>query len=227
MRISKMLAALLICVALVGANNTSQATKISGSKVSKVVEHVCFDTNQSVETEGKNGLKVIFTGIEARNYHLRVGAERSADSYWFIKPYIGDDYRIGVAGLKVTFENTTDHILVIKWSQSVLAMGDFNGYPAFPGMNLSNAGVSNGVVDTIIPPKSSVKLVPLVSRVTRIKGEYCGDYERLRSDGSLKAILSLKVVDQDGKESYTIAQSPNIILPPSALTELGVKIKGR
>lgn len=50
MRISKMLAALLICVALVGANNTSQATKISGSKVSKVVEHVCFDTNQSVET---------------------------------------------------------------------------------------------------------------------------------------------------------------------------------
>ena len=45
--------------------------------------------------------------------------------------------------------------------------------------------------------------------------------------GSLKAILSLKVVDQDGKESYTIAQSPNIILPPSALTELGVKIKGR
>ena len=44
MRISKMLAALLICVALVGANNTSQATKISGSKVSKVVEHVCFDT---------------------------------------------------------------------------------------------------------------------------------------------------------------------------------------
>ena len=87
--------------------------------------------------------------------------------------------------------------------------------------------MSNGVVDTIIPPKSSVKLVPLVSRVTRIKGEYCGDYERLRSDGSLKAILSLKVVDQDGKESYTIAQSPNIILPPSALTELGVKIKGR
>lgn len=54
MRISKMLAALLICVALVGVNNTSQATKISGSKVSKVVEHVCFDTNQSVETEGKN-----------------------------------------------------------------------------------------------------------------------------------------------------------------------------
>ena len=59
MRISKMLAALLICVALVGVNNTSQATKISGSKVSKVVEHVCFDTNQSVETEGKNGLTVI------------------------------------------------------------------------------------------------------------------------------------------------------------------------
>ena len=69
MRISKMLAALLICVALVGVNNTSQATKISGSKVSKVVEHVCFDTNQSVETEGKNGLNVIFTGIEAKNYH--------------------------------------------------------------------------------------------------------------------------------------------------------------
>ena len=59
MRISKILAALLICVALVGVNSTSQATKISGSKVSKVVEHVCFDTNQSVETEGKNGLTVI------------------------------------------------------------------------------------------------------------------------------------------------------------------------
>ena len=59
MRISKILAALLICVALVGVNSTSQATKISGSKVSKVVEHVCFDTNQSVETGGKNGLTVI------------------------------------------------------------------------------------------------------------------------------------------------------------------------
>ena len=87
--------------------------------------------------------------------------------------------------------------------------------------------MSNGVVDTTIPPKSSVKLVPLVSRVTQIKGEYSGDYERLRSDGTLKAIPSLKIVDQDGKESYTIAQSPSIILPSSALIELGVKIKGR
>ena len=59
MRISKILVALLICVALVGVNSTSQATKISGSKVSKVVEYVCFDTNQSVETGGKNGLTVI------------------------------------------------------------------------------------------------------------------------------------------------------------------------
>ena|GEM_PF-3531502 len=226
MKKSKLLIALLLCTSIAGINNTSYATKISGEHVSKVVEHVMFDTAQNITTESSNGLKVTFTGIGAKNYHLRVGAERSADSYWFIKPYIGDDYRIGVAGLKVNFENTTDHILVIKWSQSTFSLGDFSGYAAFEGMTLMNVGKSDALPDTIIPAKSSVEVFPLISRLTKIKGDLCGDYERLRPDGSLKGILSLKIIDQDGKESYTIAQSPNIILPSSALTELGVNIMG-
>ena len=225
MKILKLLLGILICISLVGINNIGYATKVSGTKVSKLVEHVSFDSTQNTDIESSNGLKVSFIGVEARNYHLRVGAERSVDSYWFIKPYTGDDYRIGIAGLDVNFVNTTDHILVIKWSQSTFALGDFYGYPAFSGMSLIDSGKANTLPDTIIPGKGTIKLVTLISRLTQIKGETIGDYEYLRSDGSLRGTLSLKIVDQDGKESYTIAQSPNIIIPQSTFNELGIKIK--
>ena len=43
------------------------------------------------------------------------------------------------------------------------------------------------------------------------------EYVHLRTDGSLKGELHLKVIDADGKISYVHAFSPNIILPQDIL----------
>ena len=148
-----------------------------------------------------------------------VDTEDKANGYWYTKSglFWSADYVVGVAGYTVTLTNTTDKLMAIKWSQSSITLGSTTGLPFLDGMRYRFAGNPSATPDAIVPPHQSVKVNVYIPSSYYQDGWQQG-FVGLKADGSLKGVLYIKVVDEDGKESYTTANSPNIILPPNAFS---------
>lgn len=197
------------------------AVQLKGGQPDNIYQYIAYASDQPTLNTGKNGLNVDFTGIigECGIAAGCVDTENKANGYWYTKSglFWSADYVVGVAGYTVTLTNTTDKLMAIKWSQSSITLGSTTGLPFLDGMKYRFAGNPSATPDAIVPPHQSVKVNVYIPSSYYQDGWQQG-FVGLKADGSLKGVLYIKVVDEDGKESYTTANSPNIILPPNAFS---------
>ena len=207
---------LLILLVLATSGLTS-AERLKGSGLSDLYKSITYDTNKSRITQCENGLVVEFTALQicdeiGESYLDKYGSNH----YWYKAGLLGINHVLGVQGVHLTLTNSTDKIMVVKWSESSLNIGTFNGIPFLAGMKYKDAGNPSATPDTIVPPKQSIPVSLYLSNVSFSAGNWHQGYAYVRVDKSLKAGVHMKVLNASGASTYCSVESPAIILPDSA-----------
>ena len=203
-------------------NISSNAERIKGSGSDKLYLSTCYEPGFNATTICANGLKVNFYGLIVCNT-MDYSAENNPNCYWFKAGVLGIPYIIGVQGVQLELTNTTDEVMVIKWSESSFSLGTFTGMPFLDGMKYTDANNPSATPDTVIPPNKSVYKTIYISYVKYTNDGWFQGYTHVRADKSLKADVYMKVLDSTGKSNYCSAGSPKIILPQNAIDKVTKK----
>jgi len=119
-------------------------------------------------------------------------------------------------GLVVLIKNPTNRVFVVKWSESAISIGGFSGIPFLAGMKYVNAGNPSATPDTLVAPGQSISKQVYVSRLeyddlmARFGNGWVVVGEPVYKDNTSNAVLTLKVVDDNGKMQYINLNSPPI-----------------
>lgn len=117
---------------------------------------------------------------------------------------------IQVDGVLMELTNNSDQMLVIRWAESNISIGDFYGIPFLDGMKYANAGNPSATPDSIIPPKQTIKKPVYISRVKFYDNEWAVNGVFIPIDNSLKVQLYLKAIDSNNNSKYYSAISSPI-----------------
>ncbi|MEN6565878.1 MAG: hypothetical protein ABFC57_06220 [Veillonellales bacterium] len=117
-----------------------------------------------------------------------------------------------IDGVSCKFKNTSDQVLVIKWSESAISTGSFSGVPFLDGMRYTDAGNPSATPDTLIPPGNSVQKDIFLPR-TEFKSYWRVIGEPIPINGSVQLNLAIKVVDSKGAYQYLNLQVPPAGIP--------------
>lgn len=215
---------LMTLFVVMGTLSVCGAAHVTGkSKLLK--DYISFDTAQTTKIMGDNRISIDFTGVVGDNYRCKTGSDHNPSTYYFYTSFPENlDYLVGVKGVNVKLVNNTDGILIIKWSQSTITLGEYNGVPSFPSTTQHNVGAAANVSDTILAPHQEVVMSALVGTLAEEKGTLRSGFHRLTVGEDLHAILALKTVTEDGEEKYTIAESPRIGIYEDVIKDLKIKI---
>lgn len=216
-----MVSLLILLILLLSCNITS-AERLKGKGLSELYRSINYDSQTIPTVICDNGLIVRFTSLRVCDMPIGGNLEESGNYYWYKAGIVGINHILGVQGVYLELTNSTDKILIVKWSESSFNLGNFSGIPLLAGMKYNDAGNPSATPDTIIPPNKSVNVVLYISDVTFGNGNWVQGYEYVRVDNSLRASVYMKVLDDKGSSSYSIAESPTIFLPPSALTNVTI-----
>lgn len=208
----KIISAFLLLMICFSYLNVSYAMKITGSKKFDLPNYVVMNPTIS---ENANGLSIsidsAYTGMFLANI------PNNSACYYYKHGLFGDTYALGVTGLRVTLTNTTNQLLVIKWSESAYTMGSYTGLPFLDGMKYIDAGNPSALADNILPPGARITRNVFQSNVKFANGRWIEGYQFIKEFSSLRGSLYLKVTDQQGNISYASAQTSLIYVPESAI----------
>ena len=143
------------------------------------------------------------------------------DVYYFRVSGIGHaDNVFGVKGVSLKLENLTDNVLVIRWNESVIQMGNTSGMPFLSGMKYIEAGKPASLPNTIIPPKTFVTTdVYPAAKVQYSKSWGWGVLvEPINTGGTSQIILTMKV-EEDGASKYYSFKAPHMDFPDAFLAQ--------
>ncbi len=213
---------LLVALTLLLSSSIASAERIKGKGASELYRSIGYDSQGNTTVKCDNGLVVQFTSLyvcngDAEGYDLE---NTGSNVYWFKYGLLGLQYALGVQGVYLDLTNTTNKLMIVKWSESSLNLGSFSGIPFLSGMKYKDAGKPHATPDTFIPPNKTVTVILYSSNVSFSNGEWYQGYEFVRVDKSLKANVYMKVLDQNGVFTYCAAESPAIIVPQSSLDAL-------
>ena len=176
----------------------------------KPIEFV-FLQNTPMEIALENGLSINFEqpvvdagadAVDGSPYYT----QRSGFLFWS-----GDVYTNAV-GLDFVLKNNSSQVLVVRWAESALSVGNFSGMPFIGGMKFVDAGNPSVTPNTIIPPGQTLEQRIYVSRVYRSSNTNAWriDGVPIPKDNSLSFMLSLKVLDSVGNGKYFTVTTPKI-----------------
>lgn len=211
----------LVLILQMTSGGIANAGRVTGSGTKDLWRSICFETPEKRVVHCENGLIVNFTSLNVGN-RQNDNAEKNPNCYWFKAGMLGIIYEIGVQGVDVELTNTTDKLMVIKWSESSLALGTFTGVPFVSGMKYKDAGNPAATPNTIIPPKGNVAVSLFISEIyyDDFREKWNSEYTPVCVDKSLKATIYMKVLDPVGNSMYCVAESPNIVIPQSAIDKI-------
>jgi len=175
-----------------------------------------MSNNVSFATEGRttnfdNGLSVYFSSVPA-DFDLYYYSSSISDPNCYWTYMLGKPIVLAAKGVQVELTNNSDEMMVIKWSESSLEMGTFNGMPFLNGMACANAGNPSATPDSIIPPHKTITIDLLISDIKYEGAGWEQKKQEVKVDGSLNATIYMKVIGNNGSSSYFTAKSPSIIL---------------
>lgn len=194
----------------------ADAGRLKGTGTSSLYEQIIYEPSGNRLIIQSNGLHINFSGLIICD-SLANGLKEDDNCYWYKAGMLGAERILGVQGVQLKLTNTTDKMMIVKWSESSLSLGTFYGIPFLPGMKYTNAGNPSSTPDTIIPPHKTVSTTLYISNVSFSGGNWIQGSAYVRADNSLKAAVYMKVLNPDGTSEYCSAESPAIILPQSAL----------
>lgn len=194
-----------MCLNIVSASSTD-----SLFSAAEIAEKISFseDSNEHIFD---NGLGITIVGLLPG---VREG--NCGDDYYSFTSYgfITTQYTSAVNGIKVLLRNTTDSVLIIRWSESALSSKSFSGIPFLDGMKYINAGNPSATPDSVIAPGQTLTKELNMSNVKFDKSWAVLGEPIPKVDG-LSFTLTLKVIDSNNSSQYYYLTSPKIIVKNS------------
>lgn len=196
-------------------DNQVFAVKLQGKGVRQAYKHINFHIDDSYTQSYGAGLTVtaksLFIGQESA-YGFNAN-KLGGNLYYYKSGMEGIPIILCTKGVVLELENTGDEPLAIKWADSAIRLGGYNGVPFFPGMKYKDAGNPSLLPSTLIPPHSVVEVSLLLGnpRLTDYDGWRDG-YAPVLVDESLRATVTMKVESNSGTKYYSFV-TPRIIFP--------------
>ena len=145
--------------------------------------------------------KTIYTG------ESQIAKENIPDYYcrkerdmWGASSY----YATTLQGARVSIENSSDKIYVIKWSESVMQFGTFSGIPYIADMKFIDAGDKNKTPDTVITPHTTATLSIYTNNVefSKFDSDWHINGEPVPINNSIGIKLFLKIYDENNTSKF-------------------------
>ena len=121
-----------------------------------------------------------------------------------------------VKGLNIKFENKSNLVKVLRWSESSMTIGAFSGIPLLDGMKYADAGSPTATPNTVLSPGQTMTIDLIISRVKHTPGSNYSsgkweiESEAIPANSGLSALLALKVITDNIGNYYSI-KIPDII----------------
>ena len=200
------------------------AMRLKGDGVEEVKSYIRYVYGENVSETYDDIFRVTTIGLypcAAPEYGLKVDG-KNYDLFYYKKGIEGTPVVLGVEGIVLLLENLSDNVIVIKWSESSLQLGAYDGVPFFGGMKYADAGKPNLLADTILPPHYEKRITLYLGNPRFVKGgafnsAYWQDgYAVVREDKSLRGLLCMKIESNNVSKYYTF-RTPRIELPDSVI----------
>ena len=219
---------LLMLMLLVGMCNISTAVQLEGEGVDKLVHSIVYhpdDAEGSAYKNFDNRLEVVcsWDDIQTANHQLTNVDEEDIPQnvFWYRNSANKKPYVLGVEGIVLQLRNLGREPITIEWSESRFQLGSYFGLPFMNGMKFIDAGNPEKIPQTVIQPEEVVK-VHLWRGDPYIDFDWTNGYAKVKVDGSLRALVSMKVIEA-GKVFYYTFKTPLIVLPKYAYTSFIVE----
>lgn len=135
-------------------SNNIEAERIDGNtnKIQSIISSLSWSDSNPIKLE--NGLNLLFGSVQVIGLPFK--GEAPSDSLWCKREPFGMKYSLDVSEILITFENTSDKLMIVDWSKSTYNLGTYSGAVMFPGIKYSDAGNASALPNMPIPPKSFV-----------------------------------------------------------------------
>lgn len=214
----------LFCAALVlllvFINIDAEAMRLKGDGIKEVHRYMHYIDGDSHSEIYDNILKVStysFYPYAAPEYNLDID-EKNTNLYFYKKGIGGTPVVLGVKGINLELENLTNDVIVIKWNDSLVQLGEYSGLPFFDGMKYIDAGRASMLQNTVIPPLAKKEISVFLANVEYQKGDafnssgWKDGYAPLMDYKPLDGLLCLRV-EVNNQDKYYTFKLPRIELP--------------
>lgn len=208
---------LIVCFAFI---NNVQAMYLKGDGVSDTYKYIRYVQDEPYSNLYDNNLKVSTERLypcAIPEWRLKCDL-KSSGWYYYKKGMGGTPCVLGVRGIDLNLENLSEDVIVIKWNESIIQLGDYNGLPFFVGMKYKDAGKPDKLVNTILLPFSKLNLPIFLANVEWRNGNsfnssgWKDGYAPVKEDKSLQGLLCMKI-EVNGESKYYIFRTPHIEYP--------------
>lgn len=205
---------------IISINLDAEAMRLKGDGVKNVHRYMQYVDGDNFSETFDNILKVStnsFYPYAAPEFNLDID-EKYTDLYFYKKGIGGTTVVLGVKGVNLELENLTNDVIVIKWGESLIQLGEYSGLPFLVGMKYIDAGKANLLENTIIPPFTKRNIPVFLSNVEFQKGDtfnssdWKDGYAPLRDNRPLEGLVCLRVEVNNQNKYYTF-KLPRIELP--------------
>lgn len=139
--------------------------------------------------------------------------DRDEKFYYSKGKFLWDVYplEISLHGVTINITNNSNEMKIIKWSESTIELGYYNGLPFLDNMQYKDAGNPTKTLDTIVPPGKTISRDIYIAKTSYNK-EYGWSIigTLIPKSNTLTANLYMKIVDENGIGKYYTANSPHI-----------------
>ncbi|AIF51310.1 hypothetical protein [Pelosinus sp. UFO1] len=187
---------------------------LASSKIDQYMSNARFSSVVPLETVLDNGVSIKFVTLMT-GYLV----EDWGKSYYTSKQgLLGVPYTATVEGVRISINNPTTKVAIMKWSESNLSIDSFSGIPFLDGMKYRDAGNPAFTPNTIIMPGQIVEKSLFISNITyaasmsTMKHEWQVIGVPIRRDGTTKATVTFNLILGNDQPQYHSISTPPIII---------------
>ena len=218
----------LMLMLLTSLCNVTGAVQLEGEGVDDLVHSIVYhpdDAEGAAYKNFDNKLEVVcsWNDILVANHKLvKLPQESIAPNvFWYQDREKKQTYVLGVEGIALQLKNLSGEPLTIDWSESRFQLGSYFGLPFMNGMKYIDAGNPEKIPQTTLQPGEAVE-VHLWRGDPYIDFDWTNGYAKVKADGSLRALVSMKVLLPERVAYYTF-KTPSIVLPKYAYSSFVVE----
>lgn len=208
----KIIKILLFVLMLMVGNNSILYAYLPETSTTEYLNKLSFLSSDGNDVTLDNGLNLLFTS-PTPGFTIN----ESVNDNYYVFGSSGSRFfsTLTTQGVSITFKNTTNHILIIKWSESAFGAGDNSSVPFISGVKYKDAGNPSALPDLILTPGQKISKDIYLSNVEYKYDNWDVVGIPIPKDGSVTFVLTLKILDNNGNANYFSVNSPSIgILNP-------------
>ena len=186
---------------------------LASSKIDQYMSNARFSSTVPVENVLDNGVSIKFVTLMTGYLVEDWGKEYYTSKQGLIRV----PYTATVEGVRISVNNPTTKVAVMKWSESNLTIDSFSGIPFLNGMKYKDAGNPAFTPNTIIMPGQTVEINLFISNITyaasmsTMKHEWQVIGVPIRRDGTTKATITFNLTIGNDPQYYSLSTPPVII----------------